>query len=77
MSNVDSRVAMDAQISMRIPAREGTGRSVMPQPEGDVRTIAQIQVRSCSPIFFGRPPLGFGSSASDPRSLNAWITSRM
>src|SRR6201991_1712897 len=27
VSNVDSRVAMDAQISMRITAREGTGRS--------------------------------------------------
>jgi len=44
---------------------------VMPGPR-DVRAIVQIQLRSCSPIRFGRPPLGFGSSASNPRSLNAW-----
>jgi hypothetical protein len=43
---------------------------------GDVRAIRQIRSRIASPITLGRPPLHFGSSAANPRSLNAWITSR-
>jgi hypothetical protein len=48
----------------------------LPQSAGDVRAIVQIQARSYSPILRWCPPLGFGSSASNPRSLNAAITSR-
>ena len=57
-------------------ANDHVEKPVRPQSAGEVRAIVQIQERSCSPIRFGRPPLGFGSSASNPRSLNAWITSR-
>ena len=50
--------------------------AVIPHSAGDVRAIRQIHLRIRSPIFLRRPPPHFGFSASNPRSSNAWITSR-
>ncbi|AGP59914.1 hypothetical protein M271_42695 [Streptomyces rapamycinicus NRRL 5491] len=46
------------------------------QSAGDVRAIRQMCSRTWPLIILGRPPLHFGSSASNPRSLKAWMTSR-
>src|SRR4051812_17809964 len=49
---------------------------VMPHSAGVVRAIRQMRSRTHSPILAGRPPLHFGSNASNPRSLNACTTER-
>lgn len=51
-------------------------KAVMRQSAGDVRAIRQMCSRTSLLIVLGRPPLHFGSSASNPRSLKAWMTSR-
>jgi hypothetical protein len=43
---------------------------------GAVLATRQIVSRAAGPNLRGRPPLHFGSKAANPRSLNAWITSR-
>lgn len=45
------------------------------QSAGDVRAIRQMCSRTWLLIVLGRPPLHFGSSASNPCSLKAWMTS--
>lgn len=47
-----------------------------PSWAGAVLATRQIVSRSTGPKLRGRPPLHFGSSAANPWSLNAWITSR-
>jgi hypothetical protein len=69
----------DDALAQQVLAQRGQrpgGEAGDAQSAGDVRAIVQIQEQSCSPILRPGPPLGFGSSASNPRSLNAWITSR-
>lgn len=50
--------------------------AVIFQSAGDVRAIRQMCSRTSSLIVLGRPPLHFGASASNPRSVKAWMTSR-
>jgi hypothetical protein len=77
------RVSRDSSATMPSATRwsrslvsDQVEKPVMPHWAGDVRAIRQIHSRTWSPIFRGRPPLHFGSRASNPRSLNAWMTSR-
>src|SRR3954454_4542359 len=47
-----------------------------PSSCGGVLATRQTVSRTGGPNLFGRPPLHFGSTAANPDSLNAWITSR-